>query len=98
MTVKVQVIAKPQVIEGKAKATGNDYKMTIVQAVIMEDGEDPMVAEIILPRDHPEVSPGLYEAKFGPFIDRQSKRLGGQLVGLYALAKGSGNTFDDAKK
>lgn len=96
MSVKVQVVAKPQIIEGKAKATGNDYKMTIVQAIVLEDGEDPLVAEIILPRDHPEVSPGLYEAKFGPFVDRQTKRLGGQLIGLYAVSS-KPNTFEEKK-
>jgi hypothetical protein len=97
MTVKVQVVAKPQVIEGKAKATGNDYKMTIVQAIVQVDGEGAMVAEIMLPRDHPEVFPGMYEANFGPFIDRQTKRLGGQLIGLTPVGKSS-NSFDDLKK
>lgn len=97
MSIKVQVVAKPQVIEGKSKATGNDYKMTIVQAIVQDGDNGAMVAEIMLPRDHPDVFPGLYEATFGPFIDRQTKRLGGQLIGLTPVGKSS-NSFDDTKK
>lgn len=96
--IRVQVIGMPQVIEGKAKATGNDYKMTIVQAIVFDDKGVPSVSEIILPRDHPIVQPGEYEARFGPFIDRQTKRLGGQLVGLYPIqGKPGSNSFDDKK-
>lgn len=82
--VKVQIVAAPRVISGTS-ASGNAYSMTICQAIVFFENEEPQVCELILPRDHQPVGLGAYEAVFGPYVDNRTKRLGGQLLALRPL-------------
>ena len=78
---KIQVLSIDH-RSGKAKATGNDYSLFICQCVLFTEGEAPAIGELILPRDHPEVTPGMYDAEFGVAVDLQTKRIGGRLIRL----------------
>ena len=80
-TTRIQVLSIDH-RSGKAKATGNDYNLFICQCVLYTEGEAAQIGELILPRDHPEVKPGFYDAEFGVSVDNQTKRIGGRLLQL----------------
>lgn len=65
---------------GISKTTGNKWEMTIAQCMVDAHGQK-LVGEMILPRDHPDVKPGDYDATFTVSIDRD-KRITGQVATL----------------
>lgn len=82
MKARIQVLS----IEKKSGVSkqGNKYEMTVCQCVVQ--GEKIQVGELVLPREHPEVTPGVYDAEFGVAIDRD-KRIGGALIRLIPVAQ-----------
>lgn len=69
----------------KNKKTGADEKMVVYQALLRGDGsQPPAICELMLPKDHAELAPGLYHGELSPTVDFQSKRLGGQFTKLVA--------------
>jgi len=80
MPFRIHVI-DVQLIEGKAKATGNDYKMHIVQGILDYEGEQS-ICEFTLPRDLPVPQKGIYTAELRPVVGRQDKRLYGEILSL----------------
>lgn len=65
----------------KNKKTGEAEKMVIYQALLRE-GDQPQICELMLPKDHPELSPGKYFGQFTASVDFESKRLVGRLTKL----------------
>lgn len=84
--VKIQVLSVEN-RSGRSKS-GNDYSMDVCQCAVHEVGEDGkerlQIGELILPKNHPVVSVGMYEAEFGVSIS-QDKRIGGRLVQLFPV-------------
>lgn len=78
MHAKIQVLSMRE-MSGIGKKSGSPYKMTVCQCVV--HGDVPLVGELVLPKDHPVITPGMYNAEFGVAIG-QDKRIGGQLVML----------------
>jgi hypothetical protein len=67
-----------KVIPYKNKKSGADEKMVVYQALLRGDGsQPPAICELMLPKDHPELAPGMYHGELTPTVDFQSKRLGG---------------------
>jgi hypothetical protein len=88
MRTKIQVLSVENK-SGRAK-TGNDYNMNICQCIVHEidqvtGGEKQLIGELVLPKNHPVVSPGMYEAEFGISVG-QDKRIGGRLVQLFPVS------------
>lgn len=86
MKTNIQVLSTEN-RKGRSKTTGNDYSMNICQCVVYEEtpqGTTPKIGELILPKDHPEVSAGMYEGHFGISIG-QDKRITGRLIQLTPL-------------
>jgi len=88
MKTRIQVLST-EVKSGIGKASQKAYSMTICQCVI--HGDKMLVGELVLPKDHPDVKPGMYDGEFGISIDQQTKRISGALVQLtpVAVAKGA---------
>lgn len=85
MKTKIEVLSIENK-SGRSKSTGNDYSMNVCQCVVHHadtgTGEEKkQVGELVLPKDHPEVKPGMYEADFGVSIG-QDKRITGRLLQL----------------
>lgn len=87
MKTRIQVLS----VENKAgrAKSGNDYNMDIAQCVVYDidnDGvEKILVGELVLPKNHPKVSAGMYEGEFGISVG-QDKRIGGRLIQLLPVA------------
>lgn len=88
MKTRIQVLSIENK-SGRSKATGNDYSMNVCQCVVYDidgDGvEKILVGELVLPKNHPEVKPGMYEGEFGISVG-QDKRIGGRLLHLTPVA------------
>lgn len=80
MSFRIHVL-KVNTIKGKAKSTGNDYEMNIVEAILDHKGEQS-ICEFVLPKDHATPKPGVYEADMEPVVDRREKRLVGEISNL----------------
>lgn len=65
---------------GTSRKSGNAYSMEICQCIVR--GEDVLVGELILPKDHPVPVPGLYRAEFEVAVGFD-KSVHGQLKRLY---------------
>jgi len=83
MKTRIQVLST-EVKSGIGKQSQKAYSMTICQCIV--HGEKTVVGELVLPKDHPEVKPGMYDAEFGIAIDQQTKRIGGVLLQLSPVA------------
>lgn len=75
---RIQVLSIKQ-ISGLGKKSGQPYSMHICQCVV--HGDSILVGELVLPKDHPAVEPGMFDADFGVAVG-QDKRITGQLVQL----------------
>lgn len=73
--------------KGRSKG-GNDYDLHICQCVVHGEENKIQVGELMLPKGHPVVSPGLYDAEFGVSVG-QDKRIGGMLKQLFPVSKAS---------
>lgn len=85
---KIQVLSVENK-QGRSK-TGADYNLNICQCIAyvpdVDTGEEKqMIGELMLPKGHPEVKPGMYEGEFGISVG-QDKRIGGRLIQLFPLA------------
>lgn len=84
---KIQVLGVEN-RKGRSK-TGNDYDITICGCfctmVDAEGVEHSGVGELILPKNHPPVSVGMYEGEFGISIS-QDKKITGRLVRLVPIS------------
>src|SRR5512139_2955869 len=89
MKTKIQVLSVEN-RSGRSK-TGNDYNMNICQCVVHgvdDDGvEKIQIGELVLPKNHAQVVPGMYEGEFGIYVG-QDKRIGGRLLQLTAIRAG----------
>lgn len=88
MKAKIEVLSVEH-RQGRSK-TGSDYSLHICQCVVHDvdaaTGEvSPKIGELILPKGHPEVKPGLYEGDFGISVG-QDKRIGGRLIQLTPIS------------
>lgn len=88
MKTRIQVLS----VENKSgrSKTGNDYNMNICQCVVHEIDpqtglERQLIGELVLPKNHPQVSPGMYDGEFGISVG-QDKRIGGRLVQLFPVS------------
>ena len=86
MKTRIQVLSVERK-SGRSK-TGTDYQLDICQCVIHgidEDGVEKLqVGELVLPKNHPVVVAGMYDAEFGVSVG-QDKRIGGRLVQLFPV-------------
>lgn len=78
-TARIQVLSTERK-QGVGKKSGNAYDMTICQCII--HGEEIKIGELVLPRDHVAIEPGLFDGEFGLAVDQQTKRIGGVLIKL----------------
>jgi len=63
--------------------TGSDEKMVVYQALLRGDGsQPPAICELMLPKDHEELVPGMYHGQLTPSVDYKSKRLSGSFTKL----------------
>lgn len=87
MKARIQVLSVEHK-SGRAKS-GNDYSMYVCQCVVHEidgDGvERIQIGELVLPKNHPVVTPGMYDGEFGISVG-QDKRIGGRLIQLLPVA------------
>jgi hypothetical protein len=74
MEVKIQVVAV-ETKEGISKKSGKPYSMVVCQCVVAS-GDKVNVGELVLPKDHPPVVPGEYDATFTVQVGFD-KRIGG---------------------
>lgn len=86
MKTRIQVLSVEHK-SGRSK-TGNDYSMHVCQCVVHgvdDDGvEHVQIGELVLPKNHAPVTPGMYEGEFGISVG-QDKRIGGRLLQLTAM-------------
>lgn len=87
MDIKVHII-KVTPLKGVAKRTGNAYEMHICECIV-EQGDDRQIAEFTLPRDTLVPTPGQYIAEFSISVNRQDKRIGGEITGLRPASPGA---------
>lgn len=78
MKARIQVL-HVETKKGVGKKSGQPYEMDVCQCVV--HGETLQVGELVLPKDHPKVTPGMYEGSFGVSVD-MNKRIGGVLISL----------------
>jgi len=87
MKARIQVLSVEHK-SGRSK-TGTDYSLHICQCVVHEvdaDGvEKIQIGELVLPKNHPTVLPGMYDGEFGIAVG-QDKRIGGRLLQLLPVA------------
>lgn len=88
MRTRIQVISVENK-NGRSK-TGNDYNMNIAQCIAYDidqttGAERPLIGELVLPKNHPVVTPGMYEGEFGISVG-QDKRIGGRLIQLFPVS------------
>lgn len=88
MKARIQVLSVEHK-QGRSK-TGNDFNMHICQCVVHETdattGEEKIqIGELVLPKNHPVVTPGMYDGEFGISVG-QDKRIGGRLIQLLPVA------------
>lgn len=93
MKTRIQVLSIKE-MSGIGKKSGQPYKMFICQCVV--HGENIVVGEMVLPKDHPHIEPGFFDAEFGVMVG-QDKRITGQLVQLYP-ADAKLSSFDQVDK
>jgi hypothetical protein len=85
LNTRIQVLSLTKK-EGVGKKSGAFYSMVICQCVVL--GAEIQVGELVLPKDHPPIVPGIYDAEFGVQVG-QDKRISGQLVQLRPISGGS---------
>ena len=87
MKTKIEVLSVEHK-SGRSKS-GTDYSLDICQCVVRDvdpDGvEKIQIGELVLPKNHPAVSPGHYEGTFGISVG-QDKRIGGRLIMLTPMS------------
>lgn len=83
-TARIQVLSLERK-QGVGKKSGNAYDMTICQCIV--HGEEIKIGELVLPRDHAEIQPGMFDGEFGLAVDQQTKRIGGVLIKLTPVAR-----------
>lgn len=88
MKARIQVLSVEHK-QGRAKS-GNDYSMHVCQCVVHEvdqetGAEKIQIGELVLPKNHPVVTPGMYDGEFGISVG-QDKRIGGRLIQLFPVA------------
>lgn len=86
MKTRIQVLSVEHK-SGRSK-TGNDYNMHVCQCIVHgvdDDGvEHLQIGELVLPKGHDTVKPGMYDGEFGISVG-QDKRIGGRLLQLTAV-------------
>ena len=82
MKTRIQVISV-ETRSGIGSKSQKAYSMVVCQCIV--HGDKPQIGELILPKDHPEVHPGMYDGEFGVTVDFQTKRIGGVLVQLFPV-------------
>jgi hypothetical protein len=90
MDVAITVVAVEEK-KGISKKSGQAYAMTVCQCVV-KSGDKVNVGELVLPKDHPPVTPGEYDATFTVQVGFDH-RIGGVVEKLTprkpALARGA---------
>ncbi len=79
MKTRIQVISV-ETRSGIGSKSQKAYSMVVCQCIV--HGDKPQIGELILPKDHPEIQPGMYDGEFGVAVDFQTKRIGGVLIRL----------------
>lgn len=91
MKTRIQVLSVENK-SGRSAKSGKDYSMNVCQCVVHgvdDDGvEKIQIGELVLPKDHPAVVPGMYDGEFGISVG-QDKRIGGRLLQLTAVRAAS---------
>lgn len=86
MKTKIEVLSVEHK-SGRSK-TGTDYSLDICQCIVrdvdLDGAEKIQIGELVLPKNHPTVTPGQYEGTFGISVG-QDKRIGGRLIMLTPL-------------
>lgn len=75
---------------GTSKKTGNDYDMRMAQCIVHKPNREtgvvePLVGELLLPKQFFDIPRGLYEVEFEVSIARD-KRIGSQVFSMTPLA------------
>jgi len=83
MKARIQVLAI-ETKSGQSKKTGNAYSMEVCQCVV--HGDSIQVGELVLPKDHPKIVPGMYDGEFGVQVGAD-KRISGVLKLLTPVSK-----------
>jgi len=88
MKTRIQVLSVEHK-QGRSK-TGNDYSLDICQCVVhgvdeATGAEKMQIGELMLPKNHPVVTPGMYDGEFGISVG-QDKKISGRLLQLYPVS------------
>jgi len=88
MKTRIQVLSVEHK-QGRSK-TGNDYNMDVCQCVVHGVDQDTgvervQIGELLLPKNHPVVTPGMYDGEFGISVG-QDKKISGRLIQLYPVS------------
>lgn len=83
MNARIQVLA----IETKSGVSkqGKPYSMEVCKCVVHLPGGGVDVGELVLPKDHPKIVPGMFEGHFAVKVDFD-KKISGQLQQLVPVA------------
>lgn len=84
--VRITVVAV-EVKSGTSKKSNQPYSMTVCQCVVHQ-GERVTVGELVLPKGHPDVVPGDYDATFTVQVGFD-KRIGGVVERLTPRKSGA---------
>lgn len=82
MKARIQVL-RVEEKSGVSKKSQQPYSMTVCQCVV--HGDQVNVGELVLPKGHVSVVPGMYDADFAVAVGFD-KRISGQLVALTPVA------------
>lgn len=88
MKTRIQVLSVEHK-QGRSK-TGNDYSIDLCQCVVhgvdLETGAEKIqIGELMLPKNHPKITPGMYDGEFGISVG-QDKKISGRLLQLHPVS------------
>lgn len=77
MKSRIQVLHVVQ-NAGRSKKTGNDYDMRMAQCIVHKANRDtgviePLVGELLLPKQYMDIVPGIYDVEFEVAISQQKR-------------------------
>jgi len=86
MAIRIQIFGF-KTIPYTNKKSGSPEKMVVYQALLIGDGtQPPAICELMLPKDHPELIPGMYNGELSATIGYSDKRLSGSFTKLTPVA------------
>jgi len=82
MAIRIQIFGF-KTIPYTNKKSGTAEKMIVYQALLVGDAtQPPAICELMLPKDHPELIPGMYNGELTATVGYSDKRLTGAFTKL----------------